>query len=333
MKKSRLAILLTMTFILAGCDDANLSQKVIETEKQFVQLQADYKKAQTDLTTKENELNALKADYTKLSAEYSELQKRSTSFPALQVEITKLIDKSETLKFPKNPKDEFAREESKVSVFANTAITHIEWLDQLLLQELLKLYLTKDESEKVNLTAVKPQDIVERFEKIYQELEKDAKEYKPFAMEESVYTQYLGQRNHIVSFTQSTYTFTGGAHGTGYTNYLNIDTNKKALITLNDVISEKNQAKLKALLWETYTSERSSEEQKPLFVEKKDFRISDNFYFSNDGIVFVYPVYELGAYAEGEIELAINYYQLNELLAPEFKQTEKDGFYTFPENQ
>lgn len=331
MKKSRLAILLTTTFILTGCDDANLSQKVIETEKQFVQLQADYKKAQTDLTTKENELNTLKADYTKLSAEYSELQKHTASFPALQVEITKLIDNSNTLKFPKDPKDEFAREESKVSVFANTAITHIEWLDQLLLQELLKLYLTKDKSEKVNLTAVKPQDIVERFEKIYQELEKDAKEYKPFAMEESAYTQYLGQRNHIVSFTQSTYSFTGGAHGMGHTNYLNIDINKKALITLNDVINEKNQAKLKALLWNTYSSERSGET--PLFVEKKDFRISDNFYFSKDGIVFVYPVYELGPYAEGEIELAINYYQLNELLTPEFKQTEKDGFYTFPENQ
>ena len=55
MKKSRLAILLTMTFILAGCDDANLSQKVIETEKQFVQLQTDYKKSQADLTAKENE--------------------------------------------------------------------------------------------------------------------------------------------------------------------------------------------------------------------------------------------------------------------------------------
>ena len=322
MKKSRLAILLTMTFILAGCDDANLSQKVIETEKQFVQLQTDYKKSQADLTAKENEFNTLKADYTKLRAEYDELQKRTASFPALQVEITKLIDKSETLKFPKDPKDEFAPTESKVSVFASTATTHIDWLDQFLLQELLKFYVTEDEWAKINPKEVKPQDIVERLEKIYQELEKDAKEYRTFEMGASVSTQYLGQRNHIVSFTQSTYSFTGGAHGIEYTSYLNIDTNKKALITLNDVVSEKNQAKLKALLWETYTSERGGEGQTPLFAEKKDFRISHNFYFGKNGVVFVYPVYELGPYAEGEIELTVSYYQLNDLLTPEFKQAE-----------
>ena len=77
------------------------------------------------------------------------------------------------------------------------------------------------------------------------------------------------------------------------------------------------------MLWEIYQNEYrgdNGERQEP-FTVKADFYLSDNFYFSKDGIVFVYPPYAIGPYAEGEKELSLSLYddEVKALLTPAFK--------------
>lgn len=153
------------------------------------------------------------------------------------------------------------------------------------------------------------------FERHFQQNVASAKQDK-IMNEENSRIYYMGQRNNLVMFSKHYYSFSGGAHGMYSTEYLNIDVNKKAVIQLDDLVSSKNQTKLKTILWENYTRERLDENGNydDSFMAKKDFYIANNFYFSPNGITFVYPVYVLGAYAEGEIELSVSFEEISELL-------------------
>lgn len=78
-------------------------------------------------------------------------------------------------------------------------------------------------------------------------------------------------------------------------------------------------ANVKKHLWEAY-QERLQRLNTEVTVSQQEFRVSDNFYFGANGLVFVYPPYELAAYAEGLIELTLDYSLVNELLNKKYQQ-------------
>lgn len=331
MKKSLIALLISSVLVLSACDD-QVQQKLLEAEKKIVQLETDYKTVQDSLTAKENELTQTKTTLASKESELAALQAenekhKQQAFPALQVEIVPLFKKTGVIKHSQEKKEEFAPEQSEISVSASTAKTGVEWLDQLLLQELYNNYLSREEQDKQPNKAVSEADMVKFFSEMYQTSEKAAKEDKPIGYEDFASTYYVGQRNNIVSFTQNFYNYTGGAHGMYHTRYLNIDINKKAVITLNDLVSPKNQNKLKEQLWAIYVSTQAEKgtQETELFTPKKEFFVAENFYFDQHGITFVYPVYALAAYAEGETELTLSYDELKDLLNPDYRPSAKDG--------
>ena len=311
MKKTLLACLTASLFVLSGCEDKVLTEKLANAEKQIQQLTTDKTAIQAELSKKENELAELK-------------KKQQESVPALQVEIVELFNKAEKIKHAKDPKDEFGVEESNIDVFVSTAKTGVEWLDQLLIGSILG---NSFDETKQNPSYPKQQDVVDKFEKIYGEFVEEAKEYKPLGLSTTVEMNYIGQRNNIITFVKDYYSYTGGAHGVGHSTYLNIDIKRKAVIKLDDLVSPTQQNKLKELLWERYTEDRRDENGKiNTFTEKRDFEIAQDFYFTEYGISFVYPVYALGPYAEGEVKLELYFYQINDLLNKAYQRTKQDGF-------
>lgn len=320
MKKPLLALSVSSLFLLAGCDD-QAAGKLLEAEKQLVKLQTDFNTAKTSISQLEAELNQLKPAY-------EALQKAQADFPALQVEIATFFDKSETLKFEKDPKDEFAREESTVGVFVSLPQTQVEWLDRLLQEQAFRWIIENNPQKSETFTA---QLFEEKLELHYQSLIRHAKEYKPLGVREGLSSYYLGQRNHIASFRMLYDAYSGGAHGMHFNTYLNVDTRTKSVITLNDLVDVKDQGKIKEMLWQNYRYSRSNENgEYAVAVDEKAFRISENFYFSEAGIHFVYPPYELGAYAEGEVEVLLGWYEGNYYLNKAYQRTEKDGFFDEP---
>lgn len=326
MKKLLLAAFVASALALSACEDTNLPQKVFEAEKKIVQLETDLKKSQVDLKTKSDELGALKREHEGLKNQYTETKTtlESIGFPSLKVTIEPLFEKSEHLKFGKAPKDEFAREDTTVSMFVSVPKTQIEWLNQLLLAEMFKMWLVENEKLPENITA---ELLTQRLQERYGAMLEEAKEFKPIALSESLDSFYIGQRNGIVTFSLTSHSYSGGAHGMFAVQYVNVDTNKKAVIGLNDLIGEKNQTKVKELLWEQYRIARTDINGKYVgFADKKDFRISDDFYFSPTGITFVYPPYELGSFAEGVVEVSLSWYEVNALLNGDYQLKAQDGF-------
>ena len=149
----------------------------------------------------------------------------------------------------------------------------------------------------------------------------DAKENPAIGYTEVMNSHYVYQRNNLVVFSQFHNSYTGGAHGMYSTRYLNIDTDKQVIIKLSDLLSEKEQATLKETLWNHYVEEwkqLSGDNSEP-FTTKADLTFSDEFYFSESGITFVYPPYALGPFVMGEIELTLYWDDIRAFLPKEYQ--------------
>ncbi|WP_301099056.1 DUF3298 domain-containing protein [Otariodibacter sp.] len=314
MKKSLLAIFVTSVFILSACDDQQLSQKLTDAEQKITQLETELKAVQSELAEKNS----------------SKVENSQDVFPALNVEITELFNKSENLKFKPDSEDEFARNESQIELFATTANTNVEWLNSLLLKEIINHY--SDEDQDLGDKIITTENVTNMFSSMYENFVNDAKDSRPIGLSEIEMTNYLSQRGNIVTFTQSYDSYTGGAHGMNYTRYLNIDVNKKAVIQLDDLIDPSKQEELKNILWQDYVSENTDEsgQVSTFMTDKNEFELSSDFYFTENGINFVYPVYVLGPFAEGPIELHAYFSDINALLKPDYQRTKKDGFNIYP---
>lgn len=326
MKKSFLALLVSSVFALSACEDSNLPQKVFEAEKKIVQLESDFNRVTKELATKEEELAHLKSEYDTLKNEHDNTKKSALNIPALQVTIEQLYNKSEHLKFKKDPSDEFAREESEISVGIDIPVTQIDWLDHILLNQAYQQFGYEQGKDKP--TQATKEMLIQKADKLFQSHLATAKEDKPIGLDDVLSAFYLGQRHNIATFRYIYYTYTGGAHGMHSTQYINIDANKKAIIELNDLISPKNQAELKTILWRIYESDNLDENGKYNGMANKDeFRIPNNFYFKDSDIVFVYDLYELAGYAQGNVELTVGRYEINHLLNSDYQYNAKDdGF-------
>ena len=53
-------------------------------------------------------------------------------------------------------------------------------------------------------------------------------------------------------------------------------------------------------------------------ITRDKLQLSDNYYYGVNGIVFVYPLYELTSYAEGMPELKLPYQTAKDLIKPEY---------------
>lgn len=120
------------------------------------------------------------------------------------------------------------------------------------------------------------------------------------------------------------YAYTGGAHGNYSSHYLCIDSRDKKLLKLEDVL-QADTAQLVRLLEQEARKLYNISEEAPLYENMltEELYIPEQFYISNKGITFVYGIYEIASYADGEINLFIPYNKIMGMLTPYFKQRMK----------
>lgn len=300
MKKFSLAII-GLTLFVSGCKDEQLVQKLLEAEKQIVQLQS------------------------KLSSTQSELDHANQRFPSLRVEVVPLFNQTETLRFSPDPDNEYARNESEVSVFVSTANTKIEWLDEILNRSLIRHYMSDEAWEKAQHQTMSDEVLRQFFENVYQGYKRDAAEDRPIGYTTSASTHYIGQRHKLVRFIQTFEHYSGGAHGIYHNHHLNIDTEKQKLVQLADLLKPAYYDDFNALLWQKYQEYLQEDNGDPseAFIEREDFFIPDNFYFSATGLHFIYPLYSLAPFAVGEVELAVGYAEVAKWINVEYLPAQK----------
>ncbi|MDY7218405.1 DUF3298 domain-containing protein [Denitrificimonas sp. JX-1] len=201
-------------------------------------------------------------------------------------------------------------------------ITGLAWLDQ---QLLAKLHLTEvsdvmELDAHIKLLQQQSTDwLKSSIDDIAEVRGEDASAF--IAYEHSDSLRFIAQRYHLASFKQFSYMYSGGAHGMHGTRYFLYDLKDKKQLLLADILEDSVHYTLVGMLREVYRYEYPDYAQSWIgnsVEEQAEVLLTDNFFFHEHGITFSYPPYVLGPYAEGEIQLALDFGQLNGVLKSEY---------------
>ncbi len=203
--------------------------------------------------------------------------------------------------------------------------TSVPWLDHALLARLdMSNKQNKEHSPdlKEHLQQIKQQAeawMAQSYADIKEAREADEPYFTGYDHRGSI--RFIGQRNHLASFKQFYYGYSGGAHGMYSTSYLLFDLNSHKQLLLTDVLQRFADAKLlealRALYQENYADYVETWPSGNL-EEQAETLLTDNFVFNEQGLTFSYPPYILGPYSEGEVRLTLDYGQLKGILKPEY---------------
>jgi hypothetical protein len=132
--------------------------------------------------------------------------------------------------------------------------------------------------------------------------------------ESSTYVRFVSQNYNLATFAIQSYSYSAGAaHGMSHQEFVNFDLTNKKHITVNELLKPDMNTKLRD---ELYAANQNWLEEHN--IKKEQLQISDNYYYGVNGIVFVYPLYELASYAEGMSELTLPYYAAKEFVKAEY---------------
>lgn len=102
----------------------------------------------------------------------------------------------------------------------------------------------------------------------------------------------------------------GAAHSMYLTTYINYDLKKGRILALDDIFKPGYKKELLGML-----KERLSEN--PDVFSDAEVTVPNDFRITDDGIVFIYGLYEVAPFAAGEIEVEFNEYEIASLLSQE----------------
>jgi hypothetical protein len=157
-----------------------------------------------------------------------------------------------------------------------------------------------EEEEKLDITSNLTKNyfanILADFKKSFLEV---GDEFMPWSIIDSIHIN--DSKANFVHLESFTYSFTGGAHGNGYEGHYLVSKETGKSLNLSDVIN--NQKKINSLVDQYFRksqglSANESLEDAGWFIEGR-LKANNNFYFTDNNLVFVYNSYEIGPYAAG----------------------------------
>ncbi|WP_353777281.1 DUF3298 domain-containing protein [Winogradskyella sp. 3972H.M.0a.05] len=165
------------------------------------------------------------------------------------------------------------------------------------------------------LTDVHLADAVKTFNTEYERF----KEEFPDSAQEwtaSVEGEVIYQSPEIISVAMNTYLDTGGAHGNDNITFLNFNAETGDLLKNEDIL--KLNDKLTELAQKYFEEEVNAEDAsiKDYFFGEP-FHLPANIGFTEEGVVFLYNVYEIASYAQGYTEFVIPFSDIDSFLKVE----------------
>lgn len=121
----------------------------------------------------------------------------------------------------------------------------------------------------------------------------------------------------FVNLEMGNWTYTGGAHGNGFTIYTMIDRKTGAILHLSDFITDLNA--FQVIAEREFRKDNEIKENDNLldlgfWFEEGKFQCNENFYFVDNEMVFFYNSYEIAPYSSGQITFSISLSDLKDLL-------------------
>ncbi len=134
------------------------------------------------------------------------------------------------------------------------------------------------------------------------------------------YAKVLRQDSSLTTLETGGYVFTGGAHPSSYTGFVNWNTKLNRNITLADLISPADMEKFKSIAENIFRKNEKLSDTASLtgnyFFKDNKFSLNNNYSVPPLGIRFLYNQYEIKPYAAGTTALLIPYSKIKSLLRP-----------------
>jgi len=136
----------------------------------------------------------------------------------------------------------------------------------------------------------------------------------PNLSQSSTYVRFVSQYYDQATFAIQSYSYSAGAaHGMYHQEFVNFDLNTKKRLALEDILVKGVEQPVLDALYDANTMWLEQHN-----IERSQLKLSDNFYYGANGLVFVYPLYELASYAEGMTELNLPYAAMTQLIKAEY---------------
>lgn len=114
--------------------------------------------------------------------------------------------------------------------------------------------------------------------------------------------------------------YSGGAHDSRYIDYFNIDLRNGNRLTIESLFKPETSSRLVTLIKEVLTTTKNSNGDNITLLDPDSVQPSQNFYFNEQGVVFVYNTYEITPHSDGLIQALIPYDKLKDLIADPYKE-------------
>lgn len=114
--------------------------------------------------------------------------------------------------------------------------------------------------------------------------------------------------------------YSGGAHDSRYVDYFNIDLRDGKRITSELLFKAETTDSLVTLIKEVLATTKNSNGDNITLLDPGSIQPSQNFYLTEQGIVFVYNTYEITPHSDGLIQTLVPYDKLNGLITDYFKE-------------
>jgi len=134
---------------------------------------------------------------------------------------------------------------------------------------------------------------------------------------ESEYCSIAANTEYLITIYHSSDFYTGGAHGGFGVNYLNIDKRDGTTIAESQLFKSGYESELALLIQDVIIQRNSSpdeDEHIGLLVDIETVKPNRNFLFSDEGLTYIYNIYEITPYVQGIVEIVIPYVQLIPLI-------------------
>ena len=197
----------------------------------------------------------------------------------------------------KLPQQQICDEEGCTAYDIQTVKTNVAWIDEYFMQRLQKtdpiaFSKTAASNETPNVEETDPMQ----------------------QSQSSSYVRYIGQHANLATFSLQSYSYpAGAAHGIHHQEFVTFDLKQKKRLALQDIMLPNSEAKMTEELFNHNYNWLNEHD-----ISREKLKLSDNFYYGANGLVFVYPLYELASYAEGMPELVLPYYATAQLIKPEY---------------
>lgn len=194
-----------------------------------------------------------------------------------------------------------------------------DWINEITNARINSVVLDNVMTESATSDNIDKHDVKTALDRFASSQFNDLPEDSVFVYSLTAEPRYLGHIDDYELFEINAYTFTGGAHGMPYSEYLIFDQRTKRHVQLVDILRYGVKTRFRALAYDAYKDWVKTVAEDPERYEKSwPFTLSDDVTLTDKGLDIRYQHYAIGPYAYGMPVLSIPYDKLQGIIKPQF---------------